>query len=223
MIKNILFGLIVVGAVNTSVLAQQASDQEKDRLWVTDQLRLSLYQNSNSQSKVLRYLSSGDMLEVEQLAGAYAYVSLTDGAQGWVKRGFLVSKPTSNLKLLVEKKKTSALQAEIDKLSNSKMIIDQYEEDMDGLVQKLDNLEQQNQTATELIGSLQTQLESKERQVEMAADNTTPAHLILLQTFLSHWQMIVPALLGLALLIYIISKLIVESRIKSKFHGIKIW
>ena len=77
----------------------QVEDSEKTVLYVTDQLRLSLYLEADAQSDVLLYLSSGDRLVVEEVSGAYAKVTAPSGRQGWVKRGFLVTEPTATIKL----------------------------------------------------------------------------------------------------------------------------
>ena len=98
--------------------AQEASDQDKDKLYITDQLRLSLYTSANSQSKVVKLLQSGDLLEIQELSGAYAFVTAPGGVKGWVKRGFLVDKPTHNILLRDEQQKTLELTAEIEKLAN---------------------------------------------------------------------------------------------------------
>ena len=71
-------------------------------------------------------LQSGDALIVDEIRGAYALVTAPDGQRGWVKRGFLVTSPTSNLLLDEEREKNASLIEEIEKLGNSKVIIDTY-------------------------------------------------------------------------------------------------
>jgi ABC-type bacteriocin/lantibiotic exporter with double-glycine peptidase domain len=168
-------------------------------------------------------LQSGDILEIEQIQGPYAFVTTPDGTKGWVKRGFLVTKPTSNLLLLEEQKKTADLTAEIEKLSNSKVVIDQYEKDMDKLVGQVDTLEAEKQQAKEEIGDLELKLEAKQRELDRKDEDSAPALLVLMDTFLKYWQILIPIILVIVLLTYLVSKKIVEARIKSKFHGIKVW
>ena len=107
-------------------LAQDDTSNDRDRQYVTDELRLSMYAQANDRSQVLKLLESGDSVDIEQIQGPYALVLGPDGTRGWVKRGFLVTEPTSNLLLAEERRKTESLAAEIEKLSNSKTIIDQY-------------------------------------------------------------------------------------------------
>jgi SH3 domain protein len=206
-----------------AVNAQETTDQDKDRQYVTDQLRLSLYSQASSSSQVVELLQSGDILEIEQIQGPYAFVTTPDGTKGWVKRGFLVTKPTSNLLLLEEQKKTADLTAEIEKLSNSKVVIDQYEKDMDKLVGQVDTLEAEKQQAKEEIGDLELKLEAKQRELDRKDEDSAPALLVLMDTFLKYWQILIPIILVIVLLTYLVSKKIVEARIKSKFHGIKVW
>jgi SH3 domain protein len=214
---------IIQEAIAQEATKQAAADPDKDRQYVTDQLRLSLYSQASSSSKVVKLLQSGDVLEIEQIQGPYALVTAPGGVKGWVKRGFLVSKPTSNLLLLEEQQKTEALTAEIEKLSNSKVVIDQYEKDMDKLVGQVDALEAEKQKANESIADLQQELAEKQRQLDRKDEDSAPALLVLLDTFKKYWKYIVPVIFLIILLSYLVSKVIVEARIRSKFHGIKIW
>lgn len=225
MLNKVLIGIVLL-LLGAPLAAQvpEATDQDRDRQYVTDQLRLSLYANPNEQSQVLKLLQSGDLLEIEEISGPYALVIAPGGTRGWVKRGFLVTKPTSNLLLAEEQAKTEALEAEIEKLSNSKVIIDQYEKDMDKLVAKIDELETANQNANEAIAELKQEVEEKQRELERKQEDAAPPALdALKETFQLYWQYIVPLLVVIMLLTFLISKAVVEARIKSRFHGIKIW
>ena len=222
MLNRILAGLTLLLCL-LPASAQEASDQDRDRQYVTDQLRLSLYVNPNAQSKVVKLLQSGDLLEIEQISGPYALVTTPDGTKGWVKRGFLVSKPTSNLLLREEQQRTENLEAEIEKLSDSKRVIDQYEKDMDKLVEKIDALELENQKANQSITELQQEVETKQLELDRKDEDTAPAMWVLWDTLKKHWEVVVPIVLVIIFLSFLVSKEIVESRIRAKFHGIKIW
>jgi len=220
--NKILFGLVLLLSLAT-VSAQDTGEQEKDRLYVTDQLRLSLYQQATDRSQAIKLLQSGDLLEVDEISGAYALVTTREGTKGWVKRGFLVSSPTGRILLEQEIKKTKDLEAEIEKLSNSKVVIDQYEKDMNTLMEKMGEMEAQNQQAAEAITGLNQEIENKQAEIDRKDSDTAPAMLVLLDTFKSYWQIIVPIVLVIILISFLVSKVVVEARIKSKFHGIKIW
>ncbi len=205
-----------------SVTAQEDTSQDRDRQYVTDQLRLSLYANPNGTGQI-SLLRSGDLLEIEQVQGNYALVTTPDGKRGWVKRGFLVTKPTSNLLLAEEQQKTESLQAEIDKLGNSKLVIDQYEKDMNTMAGQMQALEQARAEADEKIVELEAEIQARQLELEQRENNEVPALTVLTETFLSYWHFILPILVILVGISFFISKGIVESRIKAKFHGIKIW
>jgi SH3 domain protein len=220
--KKFALGLILL-QLSFPAFAQDTTVTEKDRQYVTDQLRLSLYEGPNSQSKVVKLLISGDALEIEEIRGPYALVTTTDGLRGWVKRGFLVANPTSNLQLREEQRKNVELLEEIDKLSNSKAVIDTYENDMDAMTEKMREVEYKHEQAVKTIAELEEQLASKQQELELKMENNEPPLRVLRDTFRSYWQILVPFLLALLLLCFLVSKTIVEWRIKSKFHGIKIW
>jgi SH3 domain protein len=207
----------------TLSFAQEATEQDRDRQYVTDQLRLSLYAQANSSSQVLKLLQSGALLEIEQIQGPYALVVTEDGTRGWVKRGFLVEEPTSNLLLLEEQRKTSELEAELEKLANSKVVIDQYEKDLQQMAAQMQGLQAEKQAAEESIAGLQQQIDAKQREIDRRNEPGIPALLVLWDTFQNYWQYIVPIILLIVLLSFLVSKAIIEARIKSRFHGIKIW
>jgi uncharacterized protein YgiM (DUF1202 family) len=206
--------------------AQDSVDADKDRKYVTDQLRLSLYEKASSKSKVIKLLQSGDLLVIDEIRGLYALVTEPDGSHGWVKRGFLVTTPTANLQLLEEREKNASLFEELEKLSDSKIILDTYEKDMDALVEKSEILEAEKELAVATIARLQQELAEQQREeeeLEPDQDSKEPLIEVLTQMLMNYWKIIVPVLLALLALCFLISKMIVEARIRSKFHGIKIW
>jgi len=220
--KIIILGM-ALSIYCVSPLAQEATDSDRDRQYVTDQLRLSMYANANDRSQVLKLLNSGDSVDIEQIQGPYALVLGPDGTRGWVKRGFLVTEPTSNLLLAEEKRKTENLTAEIEKLANSKAVIEQYEKDMDDMAAKLAALEDEKQQAEQVIASLEQEVEAKQREIDARYEDGLPALLTLWDTVKNYWPYVVPVVLLIVLLSYLVSKAIIEARIKSRFQGIKIW
>ena len=207
----------------TTETKENAANADKDKQYVTDQLRLSLYAEANSQSKVLKLLRSGDALIIDEIRGPYALVTDADGIKGWVKRGFLDTNPTANILLLEEQEKNASLFEEIEKLSNSKAVIDTYEKDMNALTQKVAELEADKQEAEETVSELQQKIEATQLKLEQKMENKLPPHIVLKDTFLAYWKFIVPLLLVLVLICFLITKVVIEAHIKSKFHGIKIW
>ena len=223
MINRFLVGLTLLAFCQLA-LAQDTDNADKDRQYVTDQLRLSLYVDANSQSKVLKLLRSGDMLFVDEIRGPYALVTAPDGAHGWVKRGFLVSNPTANILLREEQQKSANLFDELEKLGNSKTVINAYEKDMDDLVVKIEKLEASKLEANETITRLEQEIEATQPQEgESESVSGELPKTDLRDTLRDHWKIIASVIFAIVLLTFLISKLVIEARIKSRFHGIKIW
>lgn len=222
MTKNIILGLLLI-ALCPLASAQVSTDSDKDRQYVTDQLRLSLYEEPNSQSKVLKLLQSGDALIIDEIRGPYALVTGPEGAHGWVKRGFLVASPTSTTLLREEREKNASLVEELEKLNDSKTVIETYEKDMDELTAKIDKLEDEKQKAAAALDELQQDLQSTQSQLEQRMQNKLPLKEMLRDTLEVYWQIIAASLLAMLLICMLVTKAVVEARIKSKFHGIKIW
>jgi hypothetical protein len=218
-----IFLALILTICSVQAFAQDSTNTEKDKQYVTDQLRLSLYQDANSKSKVLKLLQSGDALLIDEIRGPYALVTAPNGARGWVKRGFLVTSPTSNLLLRDEREKNASLFDEIEKLSNSKTIVDTYEKDMDEMTASMERLRIEKQQAEDTIDRLQQEVLDKQLEIDQKSENNEPTVQILWETLRQYWEIIVPALLALLMLCFLISKKIVESRIKARFRGIKIW
>lgn len=227
MINKILAARILLGLAAClcclQAPAQESADAGQDRQYVTDQLRLSLYEEPTERSSVIKLLSSGDLLLVDEIRGNYALVTAPGGVRGWVKRGFLVTSPTSNILLNEAREENASLLEEIEKLGNSKAIIDTYEKDMDAMTEELRALRLQKEEAIETIAELEQALADSQQALKRKAQNNEPAIEVLIETAISHWKILAPLLLALILLCFIITKAIVEARIKSKFHGIKIW
>jgi uncharacterized protein YgiM (DUF1202 family) len=219
--KKLILALIFM-LCSLPASAQDAATA-KDKQYVTDQLRLSLYQDANSQSEVLKLLQSGDVLIVDEIRGAYALVTAPGGLRGWVKRGFLVTTPTSNILLEEEQQKNASLSEEIEKLSNSKAVIETYEKDMDEMLGKIEVLTTERDEAKKAITTLEQKLVDKQQELDRKRENNEPAVKVLAETFLLYWKIILPGLLALLLLCFLLSKIFIESRIKARFQGIKIW
>ncbi len=214
-------------ALEAETTTEEVVEKPKEMLYVTDQLRLSLYPNANDRSKALEYLNSGDKLGILQIQGPYALVIAPTGRRGWVKRGFLLPQPTSKLLLAEEKKTTGALRQEIEKLANSKMVIDQYERDMDELTRNLNIAEEARLNAEQTVAEMAAAAREKaelEAEIKAARESKTTLPIeALIETATTYWQYLVPILLFFLLLGSLIAKLIIDARIKKRFHGLKLW
>ena len=234
MTKKFLLVIMIALLTPLSLQAQEAeaeavvSEEEiRDILYVTDRLRLSVYPQADSKSGTLQLLNSGDKLSILQISGNYALVITPNGKQGWVKRGFLVPEPTASLLLEEEKKKNEQLSGDIEKLGNSKLVIDQYEKDMDALTENIQALKIENDQASNTITELKQAAQEK-AEIQAAKDallnsNEALPMMVLKTTAISYWQYLVPIAVLFILAGFLLGKLFTESRIKRRFHGIKIW
>lgn len=216
MIKKIYY-LLILCLASIPVYAQD-EDSEKTVLYVTDQLRLSLYNEASEQSGILLYLNSGDRLVVEEVTGAYAKVTAPSGRQGWVKRGFLVSEPTASIRLEEMIETNDLLKKELEKLNNSKVVLEQYEKDMDTMSAQIATLQQEKQSAQETIDRLRKAAEEKKQ-----AERERPALNVLKKIALGYWQYLAGSAVMLLLLGFLFGKSITESAIRRKFQGVKVW
>ena len=228
--RKIILSSLVFLLFSPNLLAQEAEEVDgeiRDILYVTDQLRLTLYPQANDKSGSLQLLSSGDKLAVIQLSGNYALVITPNGKQGWVKRGFLVPDPTATLLLKQEKLKNEELNQEIDKLANSKMVIDQYEVDMDAMSENILVLEAKNDRFQQTIAELeQATLHKAELEAAIAASvesNMALPFKALLTTAMTYWQYLIPFIVLFVLMGFLVAKLFIEARLRKRFHGLKVW
>ncbi len=217
----------LIEAITDKPAVEAVVQQPREILYVTDELRLSLYPQANDKSRALEYLSSGDRLGILEVKGPYALVIAPSGRQGWVKRGFLLTKATSKLLLREEKKKNEDLLQEIEKLANSKVVIDQYERDMDKLTKNLELAEAAQGKADKKITELEQAARDKAEldaaiKVAMESKSTLPVQA-LIDTATAYWQFLIPISVLLLLLGSLIAKLMIDARIKRRFHGLKLW
>lgn len=72
------------------MLVTAFSSVSAETVYVTDKLRLGLYEQNNGGGKQLKLLTSGDRLELIERTKYFAQVETDDGLIGWTKLGFLV-------------------------------------------------------------------------------------------------------------------------------------
>ena len=218
---------VLAQQTDTEAVIEAVPEKPRDMLYVTDRLRLSLYPQASDRSKALEYLASGDKLGILEIEGQYALVIAPTGTRGWVKRGFLLPQPTSKLLLEVEKEKNITLLQEIEKLANSKVVIDQYERDMDELTKNLETAEAEKENAVQKVAEMEQAAREKaelEDAIKAARQSKTTLPLqAVIDTAKNYWQYFIPILLFFVLLGFLIAKLIIDQRIKKRFHGLKLW
>lgn len=202
---------------------QSAKKQEvQETSYVTDKLRLSLYKNADARSGTIKLLTSGDVLYVLEKTGPYSKVRTNDGKTGWVKNGFLVSTPTASFLLIEEQKKNGILAEQIEKFSDTKKLVEDYEHtisqmssDFESQQQNLNQAEQELETVNNLNSELSIQIE-----VNQQGNLTWTDVLIHLKNY---WYVGLAIVVILFLLGFFIGKRMIEARVKRRFQGMKVW
>ena len=85
-----------------------------DTAYVTDNLKLGLYEAEDTSGRAFRTLDSGQSMEVLIRAVNYANVRLPDGTEGWVKSAYLVDDKPAKLIVAETMAERDALAAELD-------------------------------------------------------------------------------------------------------------
>ena len=226
MIKLLMAALISTLALNAGAQGDTTHELQTKTMYITDQLRLSLYERPDEKSPVLQYLTSGEKLEAGQSLDPYIFVVTAEGKKGWMKKRFLVSKPPATLLLKQEREKNRTLSLELEKLANNDLIIAQYKKDLDDLSQQLADMTRDRDSAQSGLKALQQQILHTQQQAERIVDakqhKATPSNA-LAAIMIDYWGYVVSILFGFMLIGFLIAKQILESRMKKKFQGIKVW
>lgn len=88
--------------------------------YVTDILRLGLYQNPDASGRPLQTLVSGTKLTILDSVTNFAHVKTPDGQEGWVKSAFLVDDKPAQLRVAEMQAQVDKLQAEVKDLTAAK-------------------------------------------------------------------------------------------------------
>ena len=224
-ITGLLFQLLAFGLQAQGAVATEAGGSAvdvKDIQYVTDKLRLSLYQDANASSKTLKLLTSGDRLEVLERKGPYSRVRTEDGKIGWVKNGFLINEPTAVTQLAEAEKRIAALQQDMEKYADSREVIARYEQRIADLERQRGELEQQLEQANASIAGLQEEADNLRRELKRSRSGELGWNDLWALIKL-YWILLVAITLLLGLIGFIAGKLWIERRIRSRFHGYKVW
>lgn len=88
--------------------------------YVTDILRLGLYDNPQAQGQPVQTLVSGTKLTVLDRVPNFAHVKTSDGVEGWVKSAFLVDDKPAQLRVAEMQAEVDQLKAEVTQLETAK-------------------------------------------------------------------------------------------------------
>lgn len=87
-----------------------------DTIYVTDNLRLGLYEAPDTSGRPFRMLESGQAMEVLTRDRNYANVQMPNGTEGWVKSAYLVSDKPAKLIVAETMAERDALAAELEEM-----------------------------------------------------------------------------------------------------------
>jgi SH3 domain protein len=105
--RPLFWGVIgLLGLVPLSVLGETA--------YVTDNLRLGLYEAEDTSGRPMRMLESGQAMEILSRDRNYANVQLPDATEGWVKTAYLVDDKPAKLIVAEITAERDALLAELE-------------------------------------------------------------------------------------------------------------
>ena len=119
-----------------------------DTAYVTDNLRLGLYETADTSGRPFRMLESGQAMEILTRDRNYANARMPDGDEGWVKSAYLVSEKPSKLIVAETIAERDALAAELEEMklafATPAATIETLRNDAEDLATRLQAAESQN-------------------------------------------------------------------------------
>lgn len=132
-------------------------------VYVTDMQQITLRTGPSTEHRILKMLSTGDMLTVLEESGGWLRVQSSDGTNGWVLQRFTISEPPSRLQL-------ERLRLEYDRLR----------EGSGGAFDRIEELEAANRELEESLAATADRYQTLEHQ--HAALRTEAANVVELRS-----------------------------------------
>lgn len=158
--------LLVVAAFFPLALAAQTAPAES--AYVTDVLRLGLYQAEDATGRPFRTLVSGTQVEILERRTFYARVRTPDGEVGWVKSNFLQDEKPAALRATEYETRISELtgdlqrvQAELDEANGTLSGIRSETSDVIGLTQEAESLRSEKERLEDRLAGFRGSLPIK--------------------------------------------------------------
>ena len=229
MMKRLAYLMLLGGCfLSLTSTAEETTDNDlngqivQEIKYVTDKLRLSLYESANGNSKTLKLLTSGDKLKILEMSGNYARVSTDEGLIGWVKNGFLVSEPTASFQLVEEKKKNEILANQLDQYADTQKLVQDYENtislmhtDQTKLSTRIEDLQEQLDQSNQTSADLEQRLQQEQQGILSIHD--------VIRIGIEYWYVLSAILLVFLVAGFLVGKKMVEVQVKRRFQGIKVW
>ena len=142
---------LITGAI--ALLALLELPAAAETAYVTDALQLGLHQAADTSDAPFRHLDSAQQVEILSQTQNAVYVQLPDGTRGYVKTGFLVTDPPTQLRI-----------------SESAAEQDRYAEELEAAGVALAASAATNDTLREENADLQARLDGAATQAEQLVD-----------------------------------------------------
>jgi SH3 domain protein len=140
--------------------------------YVTDELQLSMYEEINSQGKMIKRLNSGTELELLETQGLYAKVRTQEGLEGWTKAGFLISEKPARAQLIDANQRVEALESQ---LKQSRKALETVQTDLKNVQSDQSNSENselnERLASAEKIAASVDQLKQENQSLRQQLDN----------------------------------------------------
>lgn len=136
-----------------------------ETFYVTDKLRLGLYEEANNGGKQLRLLTSGDKLILLNRTKFYAQVETEDGLIGWTKLGFLVDEVPPSFRAAKLQIEVESLNQRVEKAEQDQLLSQQKKVDAE---QQLATVKSEAEQSVVIIKRLKGEEAELSRQLSIA-------------------------------------------------------
>jgi len=212
----------IISVLLLSIFSFQAFSEGPDDIqYVTGKLYLSLYEQADSGSQVIKSLVSGDRLDVIEIAGPYAKVITDQGKEGWVKRGFLVKQKPASILFIEKEQAYKELEQEMDRYKKGNQSISE-------LTLQLETAQLENEQLRQ-IKDMYLRLKNKNgsSQEEGAINPKKLENKIDLAVFIAfikeYFYYLLATFMLLILIGFRMGQLNTESEVIKHFGGMKVW
>lgn len=192
-----------------------------DIQYVTGKLYLSLYEQADAGSKVLKSLVSGDRVDVIEIAGPYAKVILDSGKEGWVKKGFLVKDKPARILYRESNEAYENLLKDMKTLEEKNSNIKEIEEKILQLTNENKQLANKNKL---LESQLNINTDKNNSNLDTSENLNNGIELDVFKQFIEEYLFfLIASLIAFVLIGFRVGELKKETEVIKHFGGVKVW
>jgi SH3 domain protein len=167
--------LLICSLLLTSLLNTVSAET----FYVTDKLRLGLYEEVNNGGKQLRLLVSGDKLILLNRTKFYAEVETEDGLIGWTKLGFLVDEVPPSFRAAKLEIEVESLNQRVDKAEQDQLLNQQKTAEAVQQLATVKSESELNEATIQQLKDEQKTLSSQLSEAQTANQETVPLNWLL--------------------------------------------